>query len=267
MSWFSLQSLRLKKFRYLGIFLFFSFLLLILPQRGKLFISETILQYTYSPFFKFSQKIKQLSNVYEENKKLQKENVRLILENLRLEEEGLENERLRALLDFKSQIDYNVIPGEVVALEPNRRSNSVLISVGKDDGVKKHLPVINMHGLVGKVVEVYPKNSLVELLSDPNCRVAALIKRSRVHGIVKQQKGTNLSLDNVPSGADVRQGDEIISSGLGGVFPQALRIGTVVKTEDSKTSIFKHIQVQPYADFNCLEELFVIEVTKSELNQ
>ncbi|MGB2696991.1 MAG: rod shape-determining protein MreC [Candidatus Zixiibacteriota bacterium] len=262
MSWFSLQSLRSKKFQHLGIFLFFSFVLLILPQREKLFISQTILQYTYSPFFKFSQKIKQLSNVYEENKKLQKENVRLILENLRLEEEGLENERLRALLDFKSQVDYNVIPGEVVALEPNRKSNSVLISVGKDDGVKKYLPVINMHGLVGKVTEVYPKNSLVELLSDPNCRIAALVKRSRVHGIVKQQKGKNLGLENVPSGADVRYGDEIISSGLGGVFPQALRIGTVVKTEDNKSSIFKWIQVQPYADFNCLEELFVIEVTK-----
>ena len=262
MSWFSLQSLRLKKIRYLGIFLFLSFLLLILPQRGKLLISGAILQYTYSPFFKFSQKLEQLSHVYEENKKLQKENVRLILENLRLEEEGLENERLRALLDFKSQVDYNVIPGEVVALEPNRKSNSVLISVGQNDGVKKDLPVINMHGLVGKVIEVYPKNSLVELLSDPNCRVAALVKRSRVHGIVKQQKGKNLGLENVPSDADVRFGDEVFSSGLGGVFPPALRIGTVVKAEESKSSIFKQVQVQPYADFNCLEELFIIEVTK-----
>lgn len=262
MSWFSLQSLRLQKIRHLVFFLLLSILLLVLPQRGKLLISGAILQYTYSPFFKFSQKLKQLSNVYEENKKLQKENVRLILENLRLEEEGLENERLRVLLDFKSQVDYNVIPGEVVALEPNRKSNSVLISVGQDDGVKKYLPVINMHGLVGKVIEVYPKNSLVELLSDPNCRVAALVKRSRVHGIVKQQKGKKLGLENVPSDADVGFGDEVFSSGLGGIFPPALRIGTVVKAEESKSSIFKHILVQPYADFNCLEELFVIEVTE-----
>lgn len=239
-----------------------SFLLLILPQKQKLFISESILKYSYSPFFKFGQKLKQLSQVYEENKRLQTENVGLFLESLRLKEEGLENRRLRALLGFKSQVDCRVIPAEVVALEPNRKSNSILISVGQEDGVKKHLPVINMQGLVGKVIEVYPKNCLVELLLDPHCRVAALVQRSRIHGIIKQQKGTNLSLENVPSDADVRYGDEVFSSGLGGVFPPALRIGTVVKAEDRKSSIFKPILVQPSADFNSLEELFVIEVIK-----
>lgn len=262
MNWSLLKDLRFKKLQQLGIFLFLALLLLILPQSAKLFISGSIIKYTYLPFFKFSQKIRELSHVYEENKKLQKENVRLILENLRLKEEGLENERLRALLDFRSQVDYRVIPAEVVALEPNRKSNSILISVGEVDGIKKYLPVINMQGLVGKVVEVYPKNSLVELLLDPHCRVAALAQRSRIHGIIKQQKGTNLSLENVPSGADVMPGDEVISSGLGGVFPPALKIGTVVEAEDRKSSIFKHILVKPSADFNSLEELFVIEVTK-----
>jgi rod shape-determining protein MreC len=246
----------------LEVFLLLSLLLLVLPQKQKLFISESILKYTYSPFFKFGQKLKQLSQVYEENKRLQTENVRLILENQRLKEEGLENERLRNLLDFKSQADYRVIPAEVVALEPNRKSNSILISVGYEDGVRRYLPVINMQGLVGKVIEVYSGNSLVELLLDPRCRVAALVERSRIHGILKQRKGTDLSLENVPSGADVSYGDQVISSGLGGVFPPALRIGTVVKAEDRKSSIFKHILVQPSADFNSLEELFVIEVTK-----
>lgn len=259
-----LKSLKFKKLQQLGVFLLLAFLLLILPQKEKLFISGSVLKYTYLPFFKFSQRIKQLTNVYQENRKLQKENVRLILENQRLKEEGLENERLRSLLDFKSQVDYRVIPAEVVALEPNRKSNSILISVGQADGVRKYLPVINMQGLVGKVIQVYPQNSLVELLLDPNCRVAALVQRSRIHGIIKPQKGPNLSLENVPSGEDVKYGDEIISSGLGGIFPPALRIGTVAKAEDAKSSIFKHVLVQPSADFNSLEELFVIEVTKKK---
>jgi rod shape-determining protein MreC len=263
MNWSLLKGLRFRKLHQVGIFLFLAFFLLILPQKEKLFLSGSIIKYTYLPFFKFSQKLRELSNVYEENEKLKKENVRLILENLRLNEEGLENERLRALLDFRSQVDYRVIPAEVVALEPNRRSNSILISVGEEDGVKKFLPVINMQGLVGKVIEVYPRNSLVELLLDPHCRVASLIQRSRIHGIIKQQKGTNLNLENVPSDADVIPGDEVISSGLGGVFPPALRIGTVVQAEDRTSSIFKHILVQPYADFNSLEELFVIEVKKN----
>lgn len=264
MNWSLLQGLRSRKLQHLEIFLLLSFLLLILPQKQKLFISESILKYTYSPFFKFGQKMKQLSNVYEENKKLQKENARLILENLRLNEEGLENERLRLLLDFTSQVDYRVIPAEVVALDPNRRSNSILISVGQEDGVKKYLPVINMRGLVGKVIGVYPGNSLVELLLDPNCRVAVLVQPSRIHGIIKQSKGPHLNLENVPSGAAVGVGDEVISSGLGGVFPPALRVGTVIKAEDRKSSIFKHILVQPFVDFNSLEEVFVIEVTEKE---
>lgn len=264
MNRYLFKSVRFKKLERLSLFLLLAFLLLVLPPKQKLFISGSILKYTYSPFFKFSQRIKQLVDVYEENKKLQEENVRLILENLSLKEERLENQRLRSLLDFKSQVDYRVIPTEVVAIEPNRRSNSVLTSVGASDGVRKYLPVVNMQGLVGKVAEVYPRNSLVELLLDPSCRVAALVQRSRIHGIIKPQKGPNLSLENIPSGADVRPGDEIVSSGLGGLFPPALRIGTVVKAEDRKSSIFKHVLVQPSVDFNSLEELFVIGVTKKE---
>lgn len=259
-----LKSLKFKKLQQLILFLLLAFLLLVLPPKGKLLISGSVLKYTYLPFFKFSQRIKQLTNLYQENRKLQRENVRLILENQRLKEEGLENERLRSLLDFKSQVDYRVIPARVVALEPNRRSNSILISAGQADGVRKYLPVINMQGLVGKVIEVYPQNSLVELLLDPNCRVAALVQRSRIHGIIKPQKGSSLSLENVPSGQDVKYGDEVISSGLGGVFPPALRIGTVVEAGDAKPSLFKRVLVQPAADFNSLEELFVIEVTKKE---
>jgi rod shape-determining protein MreC len=258
-----------RKFVYLATCVLLSLLLLVLPGDVKSDLSALVFRFTYAPFYALSQKIKELRGVYQENKKLQQKVMELVLENSKFKEEHLENSRLRALLEFRSELEYQVIPAEVVAAEPNRPSGrgTVLINKGKEEGIGRNTPVLNLHGLVGKIEEVFPHRSTVQLMLDPNFRISALDQRSRVFGIIKPRPGHGLllKLDNVPIGEDVVIGDAVVSAGLGGVFPTGIKIGVVLSVEEGtfdKTSpypgIFKEIQVVPSVNFNSLEELFVL---------
>ena len=262
-----------RNFHYLATCVLLSLLLLALPGEVKSDLSTLIFRFTYAPFYALSHQIKQLKGVYQENKKLHQRTMELTLENSKLKEERLENSRLRALLEFRSKLRYQVLPAEVVAAEPNRppETGSVLINKGKEEGIKRNMPVLNLHGVVGKIEEVFPHRSTVQLMLDPNFRVSALNQRSRVCGIIKPLPGHGsfLKLDNVPVGEDIKIGDEVVSAGLGGIFPTGIRIGVVTRVEEknfSKTSpyygIFKDIDVKPSVDFNSLEELFVLDIDK-----
>ncbi len=267
-----LIHIKRETFLHLAIFVLLSFSLLILPQKVKSDISAFIFRFTYGPFYAFSNHIRMLEGVREENEKLHQKVMELSLRNFWLNEEHLENQRLRELLRFRSELTYQVIPADLVAAEPNRRYFSVLINKGSQEGVKRNMPVVNMHGLVGKVVEVSPRSSVVQLMIDPSFRASALDQRSRVYGIIKPGSGFTLRLDNVPLTEDVRVGDAVISSGLGGIFPPGIQIGVVTAVESEETyskedlsfGIFKMIQVKPSVDFSRLEELFVLEVVRGE---
>ncbi|MFQ6002317.1 MAG: rod shape-determining protein MreC [Candidatus Zixiibacteriota bacterium] len=260
-----------KNLLYLATCIFLSLLLLVLPSKLKTDLSGLIFRFSYAPFYALSHQIKQLKGVYQENKRLHQRVMELTLENSKLKEESLENSRLRALLEFRSKLRYQVIPTEVVAAEPNRPfgTGSVLVNKGKEEGIKRNMPVLNLHGMVGKIAEVFPHRSTVQLMLDPDFRVSALDQRSRVFGIIKPhpRHGVVLKLDNVPAGEDVRRGDEVISAGLGGIFPAGIRIGVVSRVGErtfDKTNpysgIFKEIEVKPSVDFNSLEELFVLNI-------
>jgi rod shape-determining protein MreC len=256
---------------YLTTCVLLSLLLLALPGEVKSDFSAFIFRFTYAPFYALSHQIKQLQGVYQENKKLQQKVIKLTLENSELKEEHLENSRLRALLEFRSELDYQVIPAEVVASEPNRPSGrgSVLVNKGKEEGIKRNMPVLNLYGLVGKIEEVFPHRSTVQLMLDPDFRVSALDQRSRVFGIIKPYPGQGmlLNLDNVPLREDIQIGDEVISAGWGGIFPAGLKIGILSNIGEGRLSkttgysgVFQEIEVIPSVYFNSLEELFALNI-------
>ena len=256
---------------HLSTLVILSLLLLVLPQTIKSDISAFVFRFTYGPFYALGSHVRELEGVREENRRLHQRVMELSLENFWLNEERLENQRLRGLLDFRSELEYQVIPADLIAAEPNRRRFSVLINKGSSEGIRRNMPVVNMHGLVGKTVDVSPHTSVVQLMTDPSFRVSALDQRSRVYGIIKPGSGFTLRLDNVPLAEDVKVGDEIISSGLGGIFPPGIRIGVVTAIESQKTlskedftfGIFKRIGVKPSVDLSSLEEVFVLEVKKA----
>jgi rod shape-determining protein MreC len=127
-----------------------------------------------------------------------------------------------------------------------------------EKGVSKDMPVIVPSGVVGKTVSADRYSAVVQLLYDPACKVAARVQSSRTLGIVAYLGGKYLSLTNVPADQKIAVGDSVISSGLGGIFPEGLYIGRVVDIHKKEGEMFYEIDIEPGANFSLLEELFVI---------
>ncbi len=209
-----------------------------------------------------------LSSLQYENEALRDQNLRLSLELLKLREAQLENARLHALLHFKSQqaAEKSYIVAQVIARNPARIANTILIDAGTDEGIQARMPVVTADGLVGRILEVHGYTAIVQLLIDHNCRVSAVVQRhSRVSGIVSFEDGT-FYLKNVSLREDIEVGDLIVSSGLGELFPKGLYVGQVVKVgDDEAQGLFREIILAPGVNFHNLEEVFVLK-TSSQIN-
>jgi len=197
-------------------------------------------------------------SVAKENKKLKK----IIMQNSeirnRLIELELSNKRLRSLLNFKKTFFYTVLAAEIVGRDPSPWYKTIIIDKGKDENVKKGLPVVVSEGIVGQIVEVTGNYSKVLLLVDQNSAVDSLVQRTRARGIVKGESGGRCYVKYILRKHEVMSGDVIISSGLDGVFPKGLRIGYVSKVIKYNSGIFQDVMVASYVDFEKLEEVLIV---------
>jgi rod shape-determining protein MreC len=193
-----------------------------------------------------------------ENARLREAAVDLALENFRLREAAVENARLRRLLDFQAASWFRLQPAGVLARDAGRFGRSIKVSRGRGAGIRENMPVVNHEGLVGKVVEVGAGASFVQVLADPDCRVSALVQRTRVPGILGWDPGEGLRLLDVPHHADVEEGDLVVTSGLGEIFPKGILVGRVERVAYEEGHLFRRIEVRPFVDFSHLEEVFVI---------
>ncbi|MBD3218530.1 MAG: rod shape-determining protein MreC [candidate division Zixibacteria bacterium] len=239
-----------------------SFIILIMP----LSIKRPMATYTYlatlSPFQGVSEKLKRLTETHQTNKWLRQQLLERELEIAFAREALEQNARLRDSLGFRELREYEVIPAELEAIDPKRRDNALLVSVREDYQLSPDRAVVGLNGLVGKTTNVLKNTVTVELLTSPNCRVAARDQNTRAMGIIKWERGTDLLMDNVPIRDVVEVGDTIISSGLGGLFPEGLPIGVVSEVDIPERGFFKNIKVKPFVDFNRIDEVFILGETE-----
>src|SRR5574337_611278 len=121
------------------------------------------------------------------------------------------------------------------------------------------MAVVTPEGLVGRVVDVTPLASRVQLITDPESAVGVLVQRSRAIGVAAGSQGGAIQIKYLPLTADVADGDRIITSGMGGVFPKGLPVGRVARSSrPANGALFQLIEAQPYADFSRLEEVMVL---------
>lgn len=237
--------------------------LLSLPKQYKAQASDLAWRLLYSPFYQTGEMIRGLYNVHQTNEMLTRRIAGLIVTNSLLEEQGLENQRLRELLQLRTTFRFDVVPGEVLSRDPQYRLNSLVIGVGAAQGILENMPVIDTRGLAGKVLETLPDRSVVQLLFDPGFKASAVVQRSRVLGIICWKSGQLLELKYVPLSEDVQIGDLVITSGLGATYPPGLEIGRVVAVSQDKNLLFKTIDVSPSANIQNLEELFVVKLEQA----
>ena len=115
-----------------------------------------------------------------------------------------------------------------------------------------------MNGLVGKVTKVSYAYSRVQLLVDPNLKLSVLERRTRVVGFLESVDGRTL-MAMVPTHAGVKAGDTLITSGLGGIFPKGIPVGTVKSVGQADLDVMRQMNVIPFQEFSSLEEVFVME--------
>lgn len=220
------------------------------------FLSMTIfypLQATLSQTTRFQ-------DVFVENKRLKKEVVGLTAELAQLHEEAAENDRLRGLLNLAQDFDYDLLPVRVIAHDPSPAHKSIVINVGKSEQVKMWMPVIGEKGVVGKVVQVMNQLSLVQLIRDPSNRTGVLFRRTRTIGILETENGNDFFV-RCRSHEEVAEGDSIITSGLGGIYPRGFQVGTVSSVTKSRDPLFNRAWVKLSVDFGHMEELFVMRLS------
>jgi rod shape-determining protein MreC len=147
----------------------------------------------------------------------------------------------------------------VTARSLDRLGGSLTIDKGSAEGVLPNRAVITPDGLVGRVERVGRHEARVLTLLHPDCAVAVRAERSRVEGVLQWEFGenTSLSLLYVSSQEDVKPGDWIVTSGLGGIFPRGVRVGTVTRVGLADNGLMKDVQVRPSVNFRSLEEVLV----------
>ncbi|HHH41232.1 MAG TPA: rod shape-determining protein MreC [Chloroflexi bacterium] len=198
----------------------------------------------------------------------------LTVENIRLREYEAEVQQLRALLNFVSEYPISAALGaevvgkeacltfpcgEVVGAEPNPYLHYVTINVGTAQGVEVGMPVVSSGaGLIGRVAEAGPRLSKVQLITDRESAIAALLQSSRTTGLVVGQPDGTLVMEYIPNDTEVSVGDIVLTSGLGGVMPKGLVIGQVTEVEKQDYALFQRAWVRPAVDLSRLELVLVI---------
>lgn len=175
-----------------------------------------------------------------------------------------ENAHLHELLEMKPKVGYDCIPAMVISKDPDNWYRTIIVNRGADDGVKVNMPVIAYNGdikaVVGKVCDV--KGSV--------CRILPVISASMKMGVMMQEShypGLSVGyssnsvfcrVDYISRSAQIKEGDIVVTSGQGGIFPQGLMVGNVLKILTSKTGSFQQILVKPVIDYDQVEQVYII---------
>lgn len=204
------------------------------------------------------------SDVRDENKELKKENDKLKAEIDEYSKLKEENERLQKVLNFKDEKNnYDYIGTNIIGISGDSILNGYIVDRGKDDGIEKGMVVISTDGLVGQVSSVGKNWAIVQCIVNENVKVAVMVDSTRENtGILQGYKdyfNNNLAkVLNLPIDSEVKEGDVIVTSGLGGYYPKEIKIGEVVSVEEDRVRVMKSAIVKPYVDFNKIEELFIV---------
>jgi rod shape-determining protein MreC len=207
-----------------------------------------------------------IGGAMEKNRELSHELVRVQAELNQLRNVEAENLRLRRAFKFHRQQPYSMIPCDVVSRNISGWWNSVRIGKGSAEGIRENHAVICPDGLVGKTIEVSKHTSEVLLVCDPACRVSAKIERANAFGLVRGMGATLKGLpiariDFINKDAEVRVGDEVVTSGLsgqGGIFPKGVHIGYIESVHQDESGLFQYAEVAPRATVSLLDYLFVV---------
>ena len=192
---------------------------------------------------------------------LKKENSELREAKRELEILKSENNTLKEYLNLKNKYaDYETTPAYVIERTYSNYDKILVINVGKNDNIEVNMPVISESGLVGHVISVTDKTAKVQTIIDTASTVSASISTSSqsilIKGTISNTKA--LKATSIPAEATVLQGDEVVTSGLVGIYPKGILIGTIKGVVNTKNEVDRYCNIQTATDFDALSTLLVI---------
>ena len=217
----------------------------------------------------FMESISNLTNTYQENQTL-KQKVETIYElEVQLNDLTKDNEKMKEALKLQDTLnDYTLINATVIARNPDTWRDIVTINKGANDGLIPQMSVMSDNGLVGKVLDVNPTSARVALLSNNDntlVRVAAMIQgeKESIYGTLTgyDHEKNILIMSQIQATQEIKVGDKVVTSGLGGVSPSSLYIGTVEEVAMDRFGLYKEVRIKPAADTNDVRYVTVVKRT------
>jgi len=171
----------------------------------------------------------------------------------------LANQRLERLLDIKKSVQTPTIAATIIGEDVTSWFRTLVINRGSSSGIREGMAVISADGVVGQTVKVSPSTARVLLLTDHTSGIAATIQRSRARGVVKGKSEMLCTLEFATREEDVKVGDTVITSGIGGVFLKGIVIGEVTMVKRGEYGIFQSVSIRPTVNISHLEEVLVVQ--------
>ncbi len=204
------------------------------------------------------QSLTNFGRLQEENRALKKEVAGLRQDTIDLKELELENARLRKAISAPVREQFVTVFATVIGKSVNTWQATVILDKGSKNGVKTKMAVATADGLVGQVMSTTANSCLVQLIMDQKSAVGIRLQNSRATGIVEGEGENELRLNYLSKEVKTVKDEIVLSSGLGGLYPAGLVVGTVSKVGQRTDGLFQDVSVSPAVDFWTLEEVFII---------
>lgn len=203
-----------------------------------------------------------IKNLQEENAELKEKNSELETKLRELESIKADNATLQEYMNLTQKYaDYNTVPAYVIDKDVSNYSSNLILNVGKKDGVDINMTVIADKGLVGHIISVTENTAKVQVIIDSACTVSCNISTTEESIICKGTLENNqiLKASYIPSGAELIQGDNVYTSGIGGIYSKGILIGTISEIITTNNSTDKYAKVKTAVDFATVDTVLVVK--------
>ena len=199
-----------------------------------------------------------LVGVREENLRLKQRLAQLEGQQRQMAELEAENHHLADLLELRDALGTTAIAANVIGSDATGLSQTLMLSEGDHQGLRRDMAVVSINGVVGKLIAVSHDAARVLLISDHNSALDAFDQRSRARGIIAGIVEDGLAMKYVERSEDIKPGDMIVTSGMDGIFPRGLLVGTAARVSREGPGLFLNIEVKAAVDFRELEQVMIL---------
>ncbi|MBF0290926.1 MAG: rod shape-determining protein MreC [Nitrospinae bacterium] len=208
-----------------------------------------------------------LVDIKDENSRLRKLSDKLAFENMLLVERLKAYQRLDSLLEFPSLDNTPFEAARVIGRDPTDRAKLLILNKGTNHGIAANMPVVTHRGVVGRIVSAGLSSSKALLITDVRSAIDGIAQETRESLLVVGANAPTLEVKYLGFNAQAKNGDIVISSGLGGIFPKGLMVGALEDVKPISGSLFLSAKLRPAEDFGRLEEAIILKTQPIEIQQ